>query len=399
MALRSVPYLALADLWHERVLAACSAGSLAAVLAPLLVLAGLHAGVVQGLRETILADPHAREIITVANRTMPLATLEAYRARAEVSFLAPRTRTLSATLLLEREDAPGEGTRVELIPSGPGDPLADPAPEASDQLVLSTAAAARLQVTAGMHIIGRLARITDGKREAVPLPLVVAGVAPPSSFPREAAFIDLRLAVAIEDFQDGLIPPPADTAALLPAHRDAYAGFRLYARRLEDVPGLDSALRAEGIDVVSRAGDVAALLRIDRNLGLLFAVVAGLGGGGYLVSLGAGLWANVERKRAGLALLRFLGLGTASLCAYPALQAAVLGVIGSAVAVAAAFGVAHLINDAFAGTMGLDRPLCLIGPRIAVVAAVLTVAGAVLVGTAAGLRAARVQAWEGVTGT
>lgn len=55
------------------------------------------------------------------------------------------------------------------------------------------------------------------------------------------------------------------------------------------------------------------------------------------------------------------------------------------------------MNRAFAGTLVLDRPLCLITLGLATVAAAVTLAGAVLVAAAAGTRAARVEPWEGVS--
>ena len=388
--------LAGADLLAERMLAACSVLALAAVLAPLLILAGLREGVVQGLREVLLQDPRIREVTTAANRSFDAGLLRRLAARADVAFLAPRTRTLAASLLLERPDAPGSGLRVELVPSAAGDPLLARAPERTDGIVVSAGAAARLGVSAGDRVVGRLGRIRGGKRDSVALPLVVLDVAPPAAFARDAAFVALPLAVFVEDFQDGLAEAPADLAALPPSERAVFAGFRLYASRLDAVPGLDATLRAEGIDVVSRAGDVAGLQQVDRNLGLLFALVAGLGGAGFLVSMGAGLWAGVERKRQALAQLRFLGLHAVSLLLVPVVQAAVVAVCGAAVACLAAVGGAAVINSLFTGQLPLDRPLCLLWLGTLAVAAAVTLAGAVLVAGAAGLRAARVEPWEGV---
>ncbi len=292
---------------------------------------------------------------------------------------------------------PGAGTRVELIPTAPGDPLLPVGPVGTDSVVLTASAAARLRVGAGDALSGRLARVLDGRRESVLLALNVAAVAPPAAFPRDAAFVPLALAVLVEDFQDGHTGPPGDTLALAAPDRAEYAGFRLYARRLEEVPALDAALQAQGIEVVSRAADVSGLLRVDRNLGLLFGLVAGLGGLGFLVSLGAGLWANVERKRVPLAQLRFLGLRAGSLRLFPMAQAAVLAASGVMAALVAALAAAVVVNRAFDGTLALDRPLCLITPGLAAAAAGVTLAGAVLVAAAAGTRAARVEPWEGVS--
>ncbi len=389
--------LAMADLLAERLLASCTILALAAVLAPLVILAGLRAGVIQGLREILLEDPRAREITTASNRSFDAALLARLAAWPDVVFLAPRTRTLAASLLVERPEAPGAGARVELIPTAPGDPLLPIGPTGTDTVVLTASAAARLRVGAGDALVGRLARVLDGRRESVVLALVVQAVAPPSAFARDAAFVPLALAVLVEDFQDGRAGPPDTVAALVAPDQAEYAGFRLYARRLEAVPALDAALQAQGIEVVSRAADVSGLLRIDRNLGLLFGLVAGLGGLGFLVSLGAGLWANVERKRVPLAQLRFLGLRAGSLRLFPIAQAAVLAVLGVAAALMAALAASFVVNRVFAGTLALDRPLCLITPGLAAVAAAVTLLGATLVAAAAGTRAARVEPWEGLS--
>jgi putative ABC transport system permease protein len=390
--------LALADLWADRVLMLCTILGLSAVLAPLVVLAGLRAGVIEGLRQSLLEDPHAREIVTVSNRSFTPELLQKLRARPDVAFVAPKIRTLAAEVLMEKPELRGQGARLELIPTAPGDPLISQVPARSSEVVLSAAAAARLSVTGGDKIVARLVRNADGKEEVTPLSLAVVGVAPPSAFSREGAFVTEAFAVAAQEYHDNLAGLPEQIDALPVPHPNQYAGFRVYADRLEDVPELDALLRRdEHIDVVSRAGDVAGLLRIDYNLGLLFVLVSGLGGTGFLVSLGAGLWANVERKRTSLALLRFLGLGTGSLRLFPMIQAAILAVLGSATAFAGALATAWTINTKFAGALALDRTLCAISPAFACEAAAITIGGAVLVAAVAGTRAASVQAWEGVT--
>jgi putative ABC transport system permease protein len=390
--------LAIADLWAERVLALCTLVGLSAVLAPLMVLAGLRAGVIEGLRQSLLQNPHAREVTTLANRAFPASVLQALRARPDIAFVAPKTRTLNAELLMEKPGHRGEGARLELIPSAPGDPLLPQAPQRSDRPVLSAAAAARLGVAEGDVLVAHLARIIDGQQQVALLPLTVQAVAPPSAFDREGAFVTVPFAVMVADFIDRKIPAPVSVTSLTVPTDAVYAGFRLYADRLDDVPTLDGYLRQhEHIDVVSHAGDVANMMRIDRNLGVLFALVAGLGGTGFLVSLGAGLWANVERKHHALALLRFLGLRTQSLRLLPMTQAAILAIGGSAIAVIGAEATAWVINRQLAGTLALDRALCIISPALVLRAAGGTLLGALLVAAVAGTRAASVQAWDGVT--
>jgi putative ABC transport system permease protein len=384
--------LAVADLLAEPIMAACSALGIAAVLAPLLVLAGLRDGVVAGLRDALLQDPRTREIVSAAHRDIPAATLARLAARPDVVFLVPRTRSLSASMLVARADSPDELLRVELIPTAPGDPLVPPLAASGGSVVSSAAAAARLRLAPGDRLLGRVPRLRAGVREGLDLPLVLSAVAAPAATARVALFVPLPLALLVEDYQDGM----RDGREAPGTERASFAGFRLYARRLEDVPRLDADLHEAGFDVVSRAGDVARLMRVDRSLTLIFIAVAALGAIGYLVSLGAGLTANVERKRRGLALLRFTGLGTASLALFPVVQAALLSLAGAGLALGSAFAMAALVNHGFAGVLGLDRPLCVISAPLAAGAAAVTLAGACAVALWAALVTARLEPWEGV---
>ncbi len=394
--IRIVIRLAVADLWAERVLGFCTVVGLAAVLAPLIVLAGLRAGVVEGLRQLLLEDPHAREIVTAENRTFEAALLTRLAARPDVAFVAPRTRTLSASLVLQVPDGLANA-RVELLPSAAGDPLIRTAPTRASDIVLSTAAAARLKAGSGATLIGRLSRVKNGQRQAVSLTLHVIDVAPPVAFARDAAFVTLDLALLVENYQDGVGEAPTALDTFSAPARTDYAGFRLYTQHLEQVPALDAELRGQGIEIVSRAGDVANLLTIDRSLGTLFLMIAGLGGTGFLVSLGAGLWANVERKRVPLALLRFLGFNRLGLSVFPVVQAGALAAIGAATGLAAALGASLVVNIALADTLALNRPLCVISPLTALGAIAITCLGALLVASAAASRAAGLEPWEGVS--
>ncbi|HQT80371.1 MAG TPA: hypothetical protein PLD10_25310 [Rhodopila sp.] len=399
---RSVLSLSIADLWGERVLAICTILALAAVMAPLIVLAGLRVGLFEGLRQTLLDNPHSREIVTISNRHFTPAFLQSLRSRQDVAFLGEKTRTLAASLLVEQPGRRGDGIWIELIPTGAGDPLLpEPmwlGPETPPgTVVLSAAAGARLHAEPGQVLVGRLGRTIDGAKQSIELPLRVHAIAPPSSFDRDAAFVPLSLAVFTEKYREPDVVAAIGLEALGVVTSSDFAGFRVYARRLEDVPALDASLRTQGIDVVSHAADVANILRIDRSLGLLFSIVAGLGGSGFMISLGAGFWASVDRKRVHLALLRFLGLSAAALSLLPVLQAVLLALAGASLAVAGAFGVAALINGAFAGVLAIDRPLCVINGPITAGAVLVAIGGAGVVASIAGYRASRVEPWEGVT--
>ena len=59
--------LALRDYWHERLLSACAILGLAAVLAPLLVLLGVHHGIITAMTDRLKNDPRTLEITPVGS--------------------------------------------------------------------------------------------------------------------------------------------------------------------------------------------------------------------------------------------------------------------------------------------------------------------------------------------
>ncbi len=387
--------LAWRDLLHEARLFACTATGFAAVLAPLLVLFALKHGVIEGLRETLVQNPRARMVVNTANRAFGQDFLAALASRQDIAFVVPRTRTLNAEARFERPDRPGTVFRAELLATAPGDPLlgaaAAPGPRG---IVASASLAARLGLAPGMAVTLRAPRGVGASREVLELAMTVAAIAPPSAFDRDGAFVLLPVLALVDDFTDG-IAGPGDEPGEVSAAR-SFAGFRAHARRLEDVVAIDHALRREGVEVDTRAGEIAGLLELDRNLGLLFAVIAGLGGAGYLVSLAVGLYANVERKRRDFALLRLIGLSGRDLLLLPAIQAACVALAGSALAVGVALAVTRIVNAVAAEAAADARAVCILDPAHAALACAATLAGAILAAAFAGARAARIEPAEGI---
>src|SRR5690606_7455771 len=92
--------LALDDYRHEWVLSGCSVLALAAVLSPLLVLFGLRYGIIANLRDPLIESPRDRVVTPVTSGRYTPERFEIMRARADVEFLVPRTRSLAASIRL-----------------------------------------------------------------------------------------------------------------------------------------------------------------------------------------------------------------------------------------------------------------------------------------------------------
>ncbi|WP_203076643.1 ABC transporter permease [Falsiroseomonas ponticola] len=380
--------LALADLRREPAFTLCSVLAMAAVIAPLILLAGLRAGVVAGLKEDLSASPRTREIANVQNLALDPAWFAALAARPETGFLIPRTRLLAATGSLEAAAQPGRVATVEILPTAPGDPLLPGIPAATDRQVIVTAAAAqRLSLRPGDALRLRIIRRVGEGREVLALDLTALAIAPAGAFDRDAIFAPPALGRQVQDFLD-------DRAADGSPRRAE--GFRLHARRLEDVPALVALLQEQGIETRSRAEDVAALLALDRNLTAGFAVIATVGAAGFVLGLGAALWASVSRKRRTLSLLRLMGLRQATLVMIPVWQGIAYALGGSIAGTALAIGAAQLVNRLALLGPAEGRDLARIGLGELGLACLLATSAAILASAAAAQRAAGADPAEGL---
>ena len=184
-------------------------------------------------------------------------------------------------------------------------------------------------------------------------------------------------------------------AAASPASR-AFASARIYARSLDDVAPLATWVRDQGYEVSTRAKEIETVKALDRVLAFIFLVLASIGVGGYLFSLAASLWANVDRKRREIALLRLVGLGTGPVIGFPVAQAVLVAVAGIALSIVLYLIVAAAFNATFIDQLGRDEFVCRLSFRDGAIAAVLTVLFAVAAAMVGGYRAAKIDPAEGL---
>lgn len=373
--------------------------ALAAVLGPLLVLAGLKFGIIDTMTARLMEDPRNREIVLVGSARLDEAWFAAKAKRPDVAFVLPRTRQIAAGMELR---VPGTLTAisVEMLPSAAGDPLiaGGSPPSGHDGIQLSAAAARRLGVQAGDRLEGTVSRIVGGARERATVPVVVTGIADAAATAREVAFVSLDLLLAAEDYRDGLAVATVKWLGGAPSDElrrpdRIYAGFRLYARGIDDVAVLEEALAAEGLEVRTKSDEIATVRTLDRNLSIVFRIVAAIGAGGYLLSLGANLWLSVDMRRRELGILRLVGIPTPGLVLFPMVLGTVIAVAGTALAALFFLLAGGTLNHMFAASAS-GSDVCRLLPRHFVFAGALTLAMALVVAGMSGWRAARIQPEE-----
>lgn len=396
--MRRIFGLALADATHEWRSTLCLVLALAAVLAPLLILFGLRYGVVQTLADRMTRDPRNLEIVPIGAGRFDAAFFEKVGGWPDVAFLIPKTRSISATIDIFREG--GAPLPAEMIPTMAGDPLlaGHPIPASGRQVVLTADAARKIgNVKPGERINGVVGRTIDGRTENVRLSLEVIAVLPDTALNGEAVFLPLQTLADTESFREGFaVPDFKAEGPQRPSDPRLYAGFRLYGRTIYDIPVLRDRLLALRIETYTRAAEVEQIQSLDRNLGLLFWLVAGIGAAGFLLSLGVSLWGAVERKRRDLALLRLLGFRARATVLFPVTQAALVACLGIALGWAAQAGAAIVLDRYFASSVGAGEAVSRLLPVHLAAAAGTTLLCALLAAAIASARAARIDPSEGL---
>jgi putative ABC transport system permease protein len=227
------------------------------------------------------------------------------------------------------------------------------------------------------------------RRERVQLELEVIAVLPLAAAKGALAFVPVPLLVAIEDYREWQAVPRFGWSGRPPVD-DTMASFRLYARSIDDVEPLRRWLGDRHLDVESAADRIAAVKRIDRDLGTLFAVLLLLAVVGYVLSLALNLLANVARKHRELAILRLVGFTTRDLVFFPLVQALVAGGAGSLLAIGVFLLVQPVLDSLFADAVEASDHLARLEPEHAGLAFVGSLLLAAVSAVAASWRAVRV---------
>ena len=218
------------------------------------------------------------------------------------------------------------------------------------------------------------------------LQVPVKAVSAVSPGPNSVALVPAALAGVLRLSEiRGLDFDPNSRQVLL--RRRNYAGFRMYARTIDEVEPLRRSLVAEGIEVHTEAQRIAQVTELDRHLTSIFELVAAVGVIGSIAALMASLYASIERKRRELGVLRLVGLSGGHLAWFPIYQGLLFVAASYGLASACFSGIAVAINQLFGGHLQLGESFC----KLPLVYQFASLSGALALATlAASLAALRV---------
>ena len=395
---RNIITLSFRDYSHEWRMSGCFVLALASVLAPMMILFGLKFGIVTSMVNTLIDNPSNREIRPVGSARYSQQWFDSYAARKEVSFVIPKTRALAATIQLKSTNA-GRIQSTELMATAENDPLLralDNKPEGYYQVILSDSIANKLNVKVGDKIDGSLARQFRGKRERVHIDLQVINVAPPNIVSRKVAFVSIDLLLAIESFKDGQAVKALGWTGSQQQPTHQFPSFRMYASSINEVEALVKELEQQGVDVKANTAEIKTVQSIDQNLSIIFWIIACVGAVGFSFSLGASLWANVDRKKKDLSILRLVGFQGGKIILFPVLQSAYTGFLGWLLAVLIYLMAEQTINQLLAPSLEIAQVICYLLPQHFFWALGLTMFVAATAAILGGIRASHIEPSDGL---
>jgi putative ABC transport system permease protein len=389
--------LAYRDYVHDWAAGLFAIVGLAAVLAPLMVLLGLKIGAIGALNERLIADPATRELRVFGQGRFDKAFLAALRDRPETGFVVPATRFLAATADLVGLRSRAE--EIELWPTAASDPFfaaGQTVPQGLFEAALSDSLATRLGLAVGDQLKLVVSRGNGTSFESAEVALRVTARIIPRFVARDVALVPLDLLEAAEDWRTGnSVTELGWQGTPRPARAGTYPSFRLFAKTIDDVAPLRGWLLAHDLEVSSQLDSIATIRVIDRNLSWLFAVVAGLGACGLVVSLAAAFLTATMRRQRELSTLLVLGFNTVEIASLPLVQAVLTALAGFTLSCALYGAVAGLINSLFAAAVDGRSP-CRLPLNDIAAAGGLTLLIAVGAATLSGFRAASVEPAAGL---
>lgn len=207
----------------------------------------------------------------------------------------------------------------------------------------------------------------EGIKGTVAFPLRIQGKSPSQS-----ALVPLELLATLRTGLQREITFEQNQQMFLLA-RGGYGGFRLYAKTIDDVQPIYTALKQQNLEISAKVDAIERIRILDRGLTRIFWLVAIVGIIGGIAALIASLYAAVERKKRELSIMRLIGLSRYQVFRFPIYQALAMAILSIGVAISAYLTLSLVINLVFSSDLDMGQKICYLPVNHLVIATLLTV--------------------------
>ena len=319
--------LALAELRHWRLSAICQVFLIAGIVAPVMLMHALQAGVISDLRAYFEATPDNLRLYPTQSFTRDQTWFDRWSRDPGVGFLAPHPYENAVELSVD-SDSQRTPLDAVVLASGGGDLMLPPGvdPPGAGEIVLTASLAQSLG--AGVSDTVRLHAFQPSSDRFSELPLKVKAITPRSRWGSDGALVSTEILIEAWNWRRGYSSRMFGLDGERFEGPQTFPRFRMYAKQLSDVQPLAQRLLAEGVGVSGNFADAELADSIERGARWAVLIVSfGLMAGG-VVALIAGLMSDAVRLRPSLQILRMDGLSRSGARMILWWKAAIVGIVG-----------------------------------------------------------------------
>ena len=331
-----VSKLSFKDWIHEFSLSVCGVLALASILTPIMVLHGVHTGIIEKMRVDLLKDPSVLVLMPSGSKGAGFSEkfIKEASERPECEYIIGRTRDVASELQL---DYKGNLVTVSLEATSQSDPLLSRNgivnfPKVSGQnisMVLSDSAAKKLGVSLHDVVEASLGRrLSSGRFEKSHFEIEIVDILPAKAIGQDMGFVSMDLLLDIQDFRDGYKTPILGGEGETPPLERYFESFRAYVHNLDEVEILEAYFKEKQVLVKTRSKDIANIRHVDKTLSSIVLVITFSSALGFFAFMFSTVHATVRRKWKMLGMLRLLGFSKMNMLTFPIVQSLITGVLG-----------------------------------------------------------------------
>lgn len=202
-----VLWLAMKDLWHEKLITINLILGTAAIIAPLLILFGIKFGTIETMTNRLVNDPKNLEIRPLSSRSYTPIWFNEISKNDKINFVIPMTRQLSSSVLIKPLNLSTNSVRADIVATDEGDPLllqnGGVIPDKTS-CVLSYSLAKKLDLKKNDMIQCVVTRYVKKKIQKASISLKVAAILTPRAGFIKSIYVPLKTVENIEKYKDGL---------------------------------------------------------------------------------------------------------------------------------------------------------------------------------------------------
>ena len=347
--------LAIRDLVFDRWMSLCTAITVCAIIAPLLLLYSLRFGIVSTMQHSLVSDPYALRISFRTGAQLDEAFFKSIRDRDDVAFVIEQTRDISNSVVIFKDN---RRISVNAEASGYGDPTLLMSKLDSnfqnDSVYVSASAATRLKLTQGDSLSVQISRLNEGITQIKRAVFKVRGIINSKYEKRDAIYLSLPVILAIEDYKSGYEPEIFSDGSKVAPVRHYYEKALIYGKDIYTLEALVSYLEAQGYDINSKVHEVVGLKNIKSTLDFIFTVIASCSSFcAFLVLIGFNTGA-IKRRMKSIALMRLTGFSMGQIKTMIVYENLILGLCGMLLSLLLYLSGSFIFNQRFALQLGQD---------------------------------------------